>query len=298
MTKIIQYNNRQHMINNIYEIFWYKGLDNVDKNVDLHHHDFYEIYLFISGDVKYIVENHNYHLIPGDILLISPSELHQPIIDDKDIDNYERIVIWVNKQILNLFKSTESDLVSCFDSSNPYHTNLLRLSTPQRLNFQHFVETLLNTFNDKSFASDLLGISHLIQVMVELNRFAMLPRENYEIINKSSDTITEILAYINKHYTEKITLDSIADKFFLSKYYLSHEFKELVGTSLYNYIIQKRLLISKQMLADGTPPSKVYQNCGFGDYANFYRAFKSTYGMSPKEYLALLKSSKFNDILI
>ena len=38
------------------------------------------------------------------------------------------------------------------------------------------------------------------------------------------------------------------------------------------------------MLSDGLPPTDVYQHCGFGDYSNFYRAFKAEYGISPKDF--------------
>ena len=71
----------------------------------------------------------------------------------------------------------------------------------------------------------------------------------------------------------------------ISKYHLSHEFHRLVGTSVYRYIIQKRLVIAKQMLANGVAPTDVYGHCGFGDYANFYRAFKAEYHISPKQFL-------------
>lgn len=57
-----------------------------------------------------------------------------------------------------------------------------------------------------------------------------------------------------------------------------------MGTSVYRYIIQKRLIMAKQKMLAGMSPTDVYCNCGFGDYANFYRAFRSEYGISPKEF--------------
>ena len=93
-----------------------------------------------------------------------------------------------------------------------------------------------------------------------------------------------MLAYISEHYNEKLTLQDLADQFYVSKYHLSHEFSARVGTSVYRYIILKRLLAAREQIADGAPPSEVYQNCGFQDYANFYRAFKTEYGISPKEF--------------
>ena len=94
------FNTRQRMHRNTFEIFHYK--DNNMTEVALHHHDFYEVYFFLSGSVSYNIESHSYRLSPGDLLLISPSELHQPVFND-DRKNYERIVLWINASFLHQF---------------------------------------------------------------------------------------------------------------------------------------------------------------------------------------------------
>ena len=118
--------------------------------------------------------------------------------------------------------------------------------------------------------------------MVEINRLAMAssPVEKRE----EPDLVSQVLAYIGAHYQENITLESLAAEFFVSKYHLSHEFSHRVGTSIYRYVIFRRLLQARELIAAGQAPGEVYQSCGFGDYANFYRAFKGEYGISPREF--------------
>ena len=108
--------------------------------------------------------------------------------------------------------------------------------------------------------------------------------------DKSESVVSAVLNYINNHYNEDLSLDLLANKYFISKYHLSREFNRLVGTSVYRYIVQKRLVIAKQLMSEGVPSTTVYQQCGFGDYSNFYRAFKAEYQISPKEYIAQLKA--------
>lgn len=72
------FSTRQKMLEADYEAYRYR--DSYLSEVELHHHDFYEIYFFISGKVQYTIESRQYDLKPGDILLISPLELHQPMI--------------------------------------------------------------------------------------------------------------------------------------------------------------------------------------------------------------------------
>ena len=121
--------------------------------------------------------------------------------------------------------------------------------------------------------------------MVELNRMALRPAKIENTENERT-LVSQVLDYIGEHYDESISLDSLAQQFYVSKFHLSHAFRQSVGASLYHYIQLKRLLIARQMLRNGVSPGAVCQSCGFGDYANFYRAFRAKYGASPREYLA------------
>ena len=85
------------------------------------------------------------------------------------------------------------------------------------------------------------------------------------------------------------TLDALAERFFISKYHLLRKFEAQVGTTVHRYILQKRLLNAKQLLAGGLAPSEVCTYCGFGDYANFYRAFRAEYGTTPRQYVQSLR---------
>ena len=69
------YTRRQTMIAGDFEVYRYRST--YMNEVALHHHDFYEIYLLLRGQVSYTVENHLYRMRPGDIMLVSPLELHQ-----------------------------------------------------------------------------------------------------------------------------------------------------------------------------------------------------------------------------
>ena len=74
------FTRRQTMIRRDFEIYRYRYMD----EVELHHHDFYEIYMLLRGSVSYTVENRIFHMRAGDLMLISPLELHQARVDSND----------------------------------------------------------------------------------------------------------------------------------------------------------------------------------------------------------------------
>lgn len=272
---------RQEMRKQDFELQYKR--DSYLKDVELHHHDFFEIYFLMSGDVTYIIESRIYHVMPGDILMISPKELHQLCIRP-EMSSYERYVLWVDPQMLRRLSTEDTDLARCFDPTRPGYGNLLRLSPDMRTNVQSLMEALRRESQSGSFGSGLLRESLLVQLLVTINRLVSQDHRQLEEAPASNRAVSKVIDYVNLHYGEPLSLDMLAERFYVSKYHLSHEFNRQVGTSIYRYIQKKRLMIARQLLAQGSKPSEVYSSCGFGDYAGFYRAFKTEYNVGPREY--------------
>lgn len=270
---------RQIMQGNNFEIFHYK--EPKPDNVEVHHHDFYEVYCFLGGNVEYWVEGNVYHLEHGDLLLINPLELHRPIVK-QGCPVYERIVLWINKDYLESLSIGGVDLSNCFNDKRGTH-NFIRPNSAQKTELISLFSELVRESYGKDFGSEVYSLGLFMQIMVAINRMSLRSASIIDKSEESSELVTKVLSYINEHYSEDISLEKIAQKFFVSKYYLSHEFAKTVGTGVYRYIMLKRLLIAKQLLMGGMPAGEVYTYCGFKDYTNFYRAFKAEYGISPKE---------------
>ena len=281
------YTRRQTMIAPDYEIYRYRST--YMNEVELHHHDFYEVYLLLRGRVEYIVENHIYRMRPGDWMLTSPLELHQARIAT-DADAYERIVLWVARPFLDRLATPRTSLTRCFDTSVSTHTNLLRLPGAAGAQMRATVERLCSLRASRDYGSDLLAQGALVELMIGLNKAAE-ERGDARPAGTSDQVVDAVLHYINEHYSETLTLDQLAEKFFISKYHLLRKFDAQVGTTVHRYILQKRLLNAKQLLAGGVPPNEVCQYCGFGDYANFYRAFKAEYNQTPRQYIQTVRGN-------
>ena len=282
------YTRRQTMIAADFELYRYRST--YMNEVALHHHDFYEVYLLLRGQVSYIVENHLYKMRPGDILLISPLELHQARIA-ADAEPYERFVLWIARSYLEHLSTPRTSLTRCFDTAVPGHSNLLRPSPQVSTDFRHRLEQLGALHSQQDYGSDLLDKCCLVELLVALNR-AVAEAAAQPADCTCDRVVDQVVEYINEHYNEPLTLDDLSERFFISKYHLLRKFDRQVGTTVHRYILQKRLLIAKQLLGSGLAPSEVCQHCGFGDYANFYRAFRAEYHITPRQYALAQKEGQ------
>lgn len=286
-TNFNPYTRRQTMIAQDYEIYRYRST--YMNEVELHHHDFYEVYLLLRGRVEYIVENQIYRMRPGDWMLTSPLELHQARIAT-DADAYERFVLWIARPYLDRLSTPRTSLTRCFDTSVATHTNLLRLPGAAGAQLRASIERLASLRASREYGNDLLAQGALVELMIGINRAAE-ERGDSRPAGSSDQVVDAVLHYINEHYSESLTLDQLAEQFFISKYHLLRKFDAQVGTTVHRYILQKRLLNAKQLLAGGVPPNEVCQYCGFGDYANFYRAFKAEYNQTPRQYIQAVRGN-------
>lgn len=275
------YEARQEMRTQDFEIQHKR--DTYLNAVELHHHDFYEIYYLESGDVNYVIEGRLCRIRPGDLVLISPRELHQVSIR-QGMEPYERYVLWINQSAVKRLSTQDCDLEQGLNPLRPGYTNLLRLTPEQRIQVRNLMEATYRESDGQGFGGEILRNSLVSALLVQINRLAQQQREEPEPGTHDSPMVVELVDYVNQHYQERLTLDGLAEQFYVSKYHLSHEFRRQMGTGVYRYIQKKRLQIARQLLAGGEHPSAVSGTCGFSDYAGFYRAFVSEYGIGPREY--------------
>ena len=273
---------RQVMQRDTFEIFHYR--DPRPGFVEVHHHDFYEVYFLLGGEVAYWVDGRIIRLSPGDLLFINPMELHRPVVDpDKPV--CERFVLWVNKEYLEGLSTEQVCLNGCFDTALPGHSHLIRPGKAERAVLTARMGELVRESYSKDFGSDLSAQGIFLQLMVQLNRLARgtQPQQEGEDL---SPLVQNAMLYIGENLSSDLSLEEIAGSLFVSKYHLSHAFSREVGVSVYRYITLRRLLVARQQLAAGEPAGQVCRSCGFSDYTSFYRAFKSEYGISPRQFVA------------
>ncbi len=259
--------------------------DKETKEVEYHYHDFDKITIFMKGHVTYTIEGKSYDLKPYDIVLVKHNDIHRLTVDNSTL--YERIIVYISPNFMNAYQTDSYDLNYCFEKAEEEHSNVLRITSLEKSSLLRSISRLEASFSDDGYAADLYRQIIFLEFMIHLNRAARKDPLKYIDTDSCNTKIQDILGYINENLREDLSIDSIADQFYISKYYMMRLFKQETGYTLGQYISQKRLLLAKELLLSGEPVTKACFDCGFKDYSTFSRAYKRLFGESPRDTVTL-----------
>ena len=250
--------------------------DRTDREFEWHYHDFHKIIVFVSGKVTYHIEGKAYQLKPQDILLVSQGAIHKPEIDPSI--PYERYIFWIRDDL------SSPELNTCFQKANDRSFNLIRLDSVLQEKLKDLLPEIEHSLRDTQFGDSILSKALFAQFMIYINRIFLKCSTAPDQKSYSSDSqVEQLLKYINRNLSENLSIDHLAERFFFSKYHMMRKFKKETGYTIHNYIISKRLLHARSLIAQGIPVMKAAMQSGFQDYTAFVRAYKKQFGTVPTQ---------------
>ncbi|MBQ7389751.1 MAG: helix-turn-helix transcriptional regulator [Clostridia bacterium] len=232
----------------------------------MHSHNMYELLYFVSGDATHVIEDRQYKLKKGDLVLIRPSKYHFIRIDsDCDYERYDILFSPRTKNIdgLDLLESTP-EIINL--EEYPMATEIIK-----KTDFYY------KRFSGEDFERILTGLLCELFYLLSVTPAT----ENTDAPKVSSKTLSRALTYINDNLTTLDGVEEVANSCFITEGYLFRLFKEELRQTPAKYIVSKKLLLAERMISNGEGPASVYEKCGFNDYTTFYRNYKSYFGHPP-----------------
>ena len=240
-----------------------------------HIHERCELYYFIDGKADYLVEGTEYHMKRGSLLAMGPGEVHRAKLLTNGV--YERYAV--------------NFPIDIFDDIDP-ERRLMRLYTGRSLGqknlyekpgYEELFDLLCGEFED-DYERKLTAYRLLMEILSGMcDDFDYSPEVRRNGKRGQKNTLSnKLLKYVNIHIFDELTIDLLAEKFYVSRSQIGRVFKQSTGASPWEYITAKRLIAARRMLEEGKAAGEVSEKCGFGDYSAFYRAYVKRYGESPK----------------
>ena len=261
--------------------FSHKISSRVTGSYAVHEHPFYELVYVVSGEVDFFIAGHVYPIGSGTLLTFPPGVRHGVLV--RTSAPYERYTMHFDARAVGmerrmlLLSSIPQDIlgvVTAEQGEAAIWRNMERSGLAQTL---EAMETLRNMSRDT--------LASVMPIYLEAVLAALIPRSGhsqaFSADSKRNGSQQQIVAWVDQHYTEPITLDTLAEHFFLSKGYLSALFRQATGSTLKDYVRARRMAHVQTLLSIGIPPAQAASRVGFADYTSFYRAYVRSFGHPP-----------------
>lgn len=274
------FTSRQFMLAEDFEIYYYSDLHL--KPVESHMHSYYEFYFPLEGTIHLEIKGKDHLLSMQDIAIIPPGTLHRAYSSDEERP-YRRFIFWISKAYAAELTSQSMEYAYLTQMAANHTEYIHHFSENEIIRIHTQILQLLEEIHSNHFARDEFIRLSVRELILLLSRMTF-EHDHPDLSVETKDLLSSVMSYIQIHLDEDLSLSMLAGKFFVSKYYLSHLFKDSLGVSVHQYILQKRLNLCAQELINGKEVTRVYHMHGFHDYSSFYRSFRKQYFLSPKEY--------------
>lgn len=241
-----------------------------------HTHNALELYFTLTDLPDVLLNDTVSSVAKGSLIIIPPYYVHQ--LFNQKLTIFERYIVTVNTFWLsNVFVS---------------HPELMHYTSPRIISLsKEKQEKLCMQLNQFLKNGNMVSVKTYIEFFSLMNLLDTIIMDSYSdkrhaprTISRSQKTVNNIITYINEHLTESITLDKIADNFFMNKDYLARLFKEHTHSTIGQYVSMQKINMAKSLLADGLTVSQVQEKMGFSSYSYFFKFFKKMTGISPSHF--------------
>ena len=241
------------------------------------HHDSFEIYHFLDGDVAFTVEGKVIDIVPGDILLLRHHLMHRVIL--KNPCRYHRKHIWFREDIF-LMPQAEGLLLR----NRIVQQSIIKLGpqAAEAAGIYPLFDAVMDGVKSNTPYGGFCAIVSLLQLLICAEKYSALHGSPHAEVRDK--TVHEILRYMDAHIADDLDYKTIASLFYISPKNLYRIFKKETGLSPARYVSERRMIKAKLLLSDGCSAAEAAEKVGYEDYSVFYRNFIRATGIAPSEF--------------
>lgn len=246
-----------------------------------HFHQFYEMCIFLDEHAGHLINGAWHDLRCCDIVAIRPALLHKTAYPEGE-PNKRLIISFSLPTLPASLENCMKNIYSIFDGDVPIYRfeGRYKKAIFEKLNEIYYLSRTPDELTNLAVHQKFIEFLSLIYQYRDKNTYT--DREDPGSIDNKIYSIT---AYIHNRYTEELSLASLSREFYVSSYYLSHQFKRVTGFTLTDYISMTRVRNAQTLLlSTDTPITEIALQSGFKSFSQFNRAFNKFLQMSPSKF--------------
>lgn len=267
----------QETVNKTLPKFRIKTRSIANYSMSSHHfHDAYEIYYMNAGTRKYFIQDTVYPVTENSLVLVKPYDIHKTM--DTGV-NHSRILISFTRDFIP-FSDISTLIDTCFSQSS-----VLTFDPLTQKAVEDVLRKMVIEASDEKEFYELHLASLLVDLMVILARYQSSYKKADAVIAPANQKIYDVIHYIKNHYFESLSLEGMAEHFFISPFYLSRLFKKNTGFTVFEYIQSIRIIEAQRLLIETKLKIvDIASAVGYANVSNFGKVFKQLTGKSPLTY--------------
>lgn len=246
-----------------------------------HFHQFYEMCIFLDDKAGHLIDGVWFDMRCCDIVALRPSLLHKTFYPEGQA--CKRLIIQFSiPPMISAFENCMKSVYSIFEGSCPIYRfeDPYKKAVLEKLNDIYYLSQNPNELTDLAIHNKFIEFLSLIYLYRDKNVYS-----NRSDFDNITNKVYSITAYIHSHFTEDISLESVSREFFISSYYLSHQFKRITGFTLTDYVQLTRVRNAQTLLLSTDKPiTDIAFLCGFSSFSQFNRAFNKFLHLSPSAF--------------
>lgn len=258
----------------------------VEKSVEAqkpHTHEYFQIYYVISGSLEHFVENESSILLPGNMFIIPPKALHYIVPNEN--------AVFYAFSFMPSFISGKNDAGSLVEKflqtleTEKIHPKIL-INSENGFYIEGIMEHILREFREKpiGYKETVRAYSIVLLTILARNYFETKKDSAKYTFKSSKQFVLHCIDYIEKNYTDDLSLEEILEHSGVSRGNFCALFSELTGHTFNSYLNLCRIKKATEYINRGYKITSIYGLCGYNDFSTFFRNFKKVMGISPKEY--------------
>ncbi len=253
-----------------------------EKSYPYHYHDFYKLLILLQGNVTYSIEGKSYKLRPFDMVLVRKGAIHRAEVSGDE--PYDRIVFYISGEYLERCKTADYDPAFCFVCAGKEGSEVLRFPVLQNTAFLALIGKLEeNGQTGTRYGASAYAELLFSELLLSVNRGCHEKTGSFDHTVLFNQKMIDLIRYIGEHLTEDMSIEELAERFYISKFHMMRQFKEETGFTIHQYISEKRIIYARSLMAAGMSATQACYESGFKDYSTFSRAYKRRMEKSPSE---------------